>query len=52
MNRYIALILTMFLLVAGAASAQNAKWISADHPDADKIGTWIEFQKEIVLNDF
>lgn len=36
-------------LLAGNASAQSAKWISADHPEANKINTWIEFRKEVVL---
>lgn len=48
-NRFLTPLICMFLLAAGTVSAQTAKWISADHPDADKIGTWIEFQKEIVL---
>ena len=49
MNRVLKLIVGTFLLIAGTASAQNAKWISAEHPDADKIGTWIEFRKDVVL---
>ena len=49
MKRLFTLIIGMFLLMAGTASAQSAKWISADHPDANKIGTWIEFRKELDL---
>ena len=49
MNRIISILVTIFLSLAGTASAQNAKWISADYPDADKIGTWLEFRKDIVL---
>lgn len=37
------------LILAVSVSAQNAKWISADDPDANKINTWIEFRKEVVL---
>ena len=46
MNRIFTLIVGMFLLMAGTAFAQNAKWISAEHPKADTIGTWIEFRKD------
>ncbi len=44
-------VLTLLIIIATALTveAQNAKWISAAHPDADKIGTWIEFQKDITL---
>ena len=51
MNRLSALIVCLSLLLAGTAYAQSAKWISANHPDADKIGTWIEFRKELVLKE-
>ena len=51
MNRLSALIVCLSLLLAGTAYAQSAKWISANHPDADKIGSWIEFRKELVLKE-
>lgn len=39
----------LVLLTANIVSAQDAKWITADHSDRNAANTWVEFSKEFTL---